>query len=249
MIDFVLKALRLKEEVRAGWALRGVRDPESVADHCWGTALLCWLYAPTGGGNGDDAIDRDRAVAMAIVHDIAEAEMGDVATRVHDEERTMSAGEKQRREREAFATVRELLKHRKVDSDSDSKTSGGTTDREDGTAPGARAEPIRPDAATELTDLWEEYERAETATARFVRDMNLCDMCAQAFIYQSTGRYDADAESPAFRNYSNLDEFFETSRPRLSTPVGRELFAGIERRYRDALASSPFQSGEGDNAR
>ncbi len=246
MIDFVLKALRLKEEVRVGWALRGVRDPESVADHCWGTALLCWLYAPAHqDDDGHESVDRERAVAMAMLHDIAEAEMGDVATRVHDEERTMSADEKRRRERAAFATVRELLRHRQLDSGSESRTGAGPTGREDGTTPGARDEPIRPDPANELTHLWEEYERGETATARFVRDMNLCDMCAQALIYESTGRYDADTESPAFRNYSNLDEFFETSRPRLSTPVGRTLFTAIERRYREVLASSPSRSGEG----
>jgi len=69
--------------------------------------------------------------------------------------------------------------------------------------------------------LWEEYEAAKTATARFVRDMNLCDMCAQALLYTSNRR-----------STSRLDEFFETSRPRLSTATGKRLHRQIEERYR-----------------
>ncbi len=182
-IDFLLKAFDLKDEKRAGWLLRGVTDPESVADHSWGTAMFCWLYA------GQEQVDRDRAISMALVHDIAEAEMGDVATRAHPDEQTMSADEKRRREREAFGVVASLLPS--------------------------------PAARDELVSLWEEYEAAKTATARFVRDMNLCDMCAQALLYTSNRR-----------STSRLDEFFETSRPRLSTATGKRLHRQIEERYR-----------------
>ncbi len=228
MIEFVLKAFGLKDEVRTGWVLRGVRDPESVAAHSWGTALLCWLYAPAAeDDNGGQAANRERAVAMAVLHDVAEAEMGDVATRVHPQERTMTTEEKRGREREAFSTVQALLQGRERDA---------------GRHAVQRA-PVHPDSETELAGLWEEYELGETATARFVRDMNLCDMCVQALIYQSTGRYDAEAETPAFRHFTNLDEFFETSRRRLSTTVGRTLFAEIEERYREVCDSHPPDAG------
>jgi len=49
MIGLALEAYRLKDTVRAGWVLRGIRDPESVADHSWGTALLCMIYGPSAG--------------------------------------------------------------------------------------------------------------------------------------------------------------------------------------------------------
>jgi putative hydrolases of HD superfamily len=210
MIDFLLASYALKDERRAGWVLRGVSDPESVADHSWGTALLCLLYAPAGGGPdavGDNRVERNRAAAMALVHDIAEAEMGDVATRVHPEERTMTPEEKRLRETEAFGILTSLL-------------------------------PQYSPGRAELTEMWQEYETAATATARFVRDMNLCDMCLQALLYQRDRRY-SDREggggadgNPAFRHFERLDEFFETSRPRISTETGRRLFEEIERRYR-----------------
>lgn len=81
-------AYRLKDEPRGGWLLRGVRDPESVADHCWGTALLCLLYAEEAG------VDSGRAVAMALIHDLAEAETGDVVARADPSDRQVSEARK-----------------------------------------------------------------------------------------------------------------------------------------------------------
>lgn len=51
--------------------MRGVETPESVADHSWGTALLVLMCAPAG-------LDVSRALAMATVHDLAEARVGDI---------------------------------------------------------------------------------------------------------------------------------------------------------------------------
>lgn len=66
-IDVLLEAYELKDELRSGWQLRKIADPESVAAHTWGTATLCLLFADEAG------IDRGRAVSMALVHDLAEA--------------------------------------------------------------------------------------------------------------------------------------------------------------------------------
>src|SRR4051812_19574916 len=65
---------RLKETARAGWVLRGVEAPESVADHSWRVALLALLLAPAAEGAPNPA----RAVAVALVHDLAESLVGDI---------------------------------------------------------------------------------------------------------------------------------------------------------------------------
>lgn len=85
-------AFRLKDEPRGGWVLRNVRDPESVADHSWGTALLCLLYAT------EEHLDEDEAVRMALLHDLAEAETGDVVARASPADRTVSEETKALRE-------------------------------------------------------------------------------------------------------------------------------------------------------
>jgi putative hydrolase of HD superfamily len=74
-LAYLLHAYRLKDRPRTGWGLRGVADPESVADHSWGTALLCLLFADEAG------VDAAEALEIALVHDLAEADTGDIPRR------------------------------------------------------------------------------------------------------------------------------------------------------------------------
>jgi len=192
-MDPVIEAFRLKDETRTGWELRGVESPESVADHSWGTAFLVLVHADEAG------VDRARALEIALVHDLAEAVTGDVATRVAGMGDPNGLRRKQDDEREAMTRL----------------TSGYTAE-----------------TARRIRSLWDEYEESETAEARFVRDMNLIDMCVQAYVYERDRRYDTDAPSEHFPDFEGLDEFFATTRPRLSTRFGERLFAGITDRYR-----------------
>jgi putative hydrolase of HD superfamily len=59
---------------RAGWLLRGVTEPESVASHCHAVALLAQLVCDAWPGT----FDAGRAVAMALIHDCAEVETMDI---------------------------------------------------------------------------------------------------------------------------------------------------------------------------
>ena len=190
-LQTALAALRLKDEPRRGWVLRGVEAPESVADHCWGTALLCLLFAEEAG------VELGEALAIATLHDLAEAITGDAAARADERLREVSLADKAARE---LAAIDALL--------------GGF----DGSA---------------LRRRWQAYEEASTPEARFVRDMNLIDMCLQALRYQREGRY---PEGTTLDGYARLDEFFVTAGPRLTTELGRSLFAEIERAYSDATA-------------
>lgn len=186
-IQSLLAALRLKDETRTGWELRGIEDPESVADHTWGVALLSLTYAEEAG------VDPDRAVRLALLHDLPEAVTGDVATRADDADQTVGSAEKRRREAAAIE----------------------------------RFEPLD----VGLGEAWEAYEARDTDCARFVKDMDLVEMCLQALYYEREGRYDRDAENPEFEEYDHLDEFFATAEPRLSTDVGRRLYREIRDRY------------------
>ena len=69
IIRFALATGKLKRTVRTGWKFRGVKDPESVAEHSFRTAMLAMLLS----GN-------DRLIRMALLHDIEEAVTGDIMT-------------------------------------------------------------------------------------------------------------------------------------------------------------------------
>ncbi|MCB9663492.1 MAG: HD domain-containing protein [Alphaproteobacteria bacterium] len=93
MNDALLALLReaeaLKDLPRAGWVRRGVPAPESVAAHSWGVAFLVLALLP-------DALDRGRALAYAVLHDLPEVRVGDLTP--HD---GVEAADKARREARA----------------------------------------------------------------------------------------------------------------------------------------------------
>ena len=99
LLRFFHQAGRLKETARAGWKLRGIDHPESVADHSFRLALLALVLAP----RADPPVDPHRCVAMALVHDLAESIVGDITP--YD---GVTAEEKRRREEEAMRRLDSL---------------------------------------------------------------------------------------------------------------------------------------------
>ncbi|MCX6648178.1 MAG: HD domain-containing protein [Candidatus Bathyarchaeota archaeon] len=72
LIDFIAEAGKLKRLPRTGWVESGVPDPESVADHSFRVALIALVLADAKG------LDSLNVVRMALLHDLAEAETGDL---------------------------------------------------------------------------------------------------------------------------------------------------------------------------
>ena len=102
LLQTLARAARLKHVRRAGWLRCNVPDTdcESVADHTFGVALLA-LLLPSG---ANIKVNRDRCVALALVHDLAEAIVGDITP--HD---GVDPAEKRRREEAALRELSEML--------------------------------------------------------------------------------------------------------------------------------------------
>lgn len=77
IIDTVIGLDTLADLPRTGWLLRGVRPCESIADHSYGVALVVMLLVDALRAEGQ-AVDGERALRMALVHDAPEARTGDV---------------------------------------------------------------------------------------------------------------------------------------------------------------------------
>ena len=81
MNDFHQRTLALFEVIhpldriaRAGFVLRGVAEPESVAAHSHFVALMTLLFVE----QYPDFFDRDKALATALIHDLSEAKLMDI---------------------------------------------------------------------------------------------------------------------------------------------------------------------------
>ncbi|GHE41472.1 haloacid dehalogenase [Streptosporangium violaceochromogenes] len=62
----------LKRYRRTGWLVAGVRDPESIADHSFRTAIIASVIAAMEGG------DPERAAFMGLFHDTQETRVTDI---------------------------------------------------------------------------------------------------------------------------------------------------------------------------
>ncbi|MFE9609099.1 HD family hydrolase [Streptomyces sp. NPDC006012] len=69
---FLYEAGTLKQTKRSGWWMAGIKDPESVADHSWRTAVIATVIAKLEGA------DPARATFLAVWHDSQETRTGDV---------------------------------------------------------------------------------------------------------------------------------------------------------------------------
>ncbi|XP_028775458.1 HD domain-containing protein 2-like, partial [Neltuma alba] len=164
-IDFLSLCHRLKTTKRAGWIRKDVKDPESIADHMYRMGLMALIASDIPG------IDRNKCIKMAIVHDIAEAIVGDITP-----SDGVSKEEKSRREREALDHMCKML--------------GG----------GSRA--------SEVAELWMEYEANSSPEAKFVKDLDKVEMILQALEYEDEQQKD-------------LDEFFESTAGKFQTETGK----------------------------
>ena len=97
-LDLLLQGNLLKTTPRTGWHLRWIADPEDVAAHSWGTAMVALVLAEMTGVE----VDRGRLLSMAILHDLAETEVSDIPRTAN---RFFEDGDKHRAEGRALDAI------------------------------------------------------------------------------------------------------------------------------------------------
>lgn len=92
----MISMLKLTE--RTGWGQKGVPGlRETIGAHSFGVALLVWLLA------AESSVDTEKAVKMALVHDVLEAFTGDLTPK------DVSFKEKRLKERAALPSLAKAL--------------------------------------------------------------------------------------------------------------------------------------------
>ena len=71
LAKFLYEMGQLKRVKRSGWWIAGVKDPESVAEHSFRTAVIAYILAQLEGA------DSEKVVSMALFHDMSETRTND----------------------------------------------------------------------------------------------------------------------------------------------------------------------------
>lgn len=183
--ELAAMAGRLKEVARQGWLDRGLARAESVADHSYRTALLAWAAARARGLNAE------RALAIALIHDLAEADTGD-ETPFDDQVRTARARHGRHDDRSIFAVRPPADPARRAARHARERAALAAVTSELPAAIGA-----------DLLALWDEYDRQATAEARLVKEVDRVETALQAREYAARfpnlpiDSFLADARAPS----------------------------------------------------
>ncbi|XP_039387623.1 5'-deoxynucleotidase HDDC2 isoform X4 [Mauremys reevesii] len=97
LLQFLRLVGQLKRVPRTGWVYRNVEKPESVSDHMYRMAVMALVTE-------DKQLNKDRCVRLALVHDMAECIVGDIAPADN-----ISKEEKHQREEAAMKHLTQLL--------------------------------------------------------------------------------------------------------------------------------------------
>jgi len=71
LAKFLYEMGQLKRVKRSGWWIAGVKDPETVAEHSFRTAVIAYILADREG------VDPGKVTLMALFHDMPEARTND----------------------------------------------------------------------------------------------------------------------------------------------------------------------------
>ena len=73
IIKFFIEIGKLKKMPRQGWVIRGIKNPESIAEHTFRVAIMAWVLA----GKKHSKLNLERLLKMSLVHDLCEVYAGD----------------------------------------------------------------------------------------------------------------------------------------------------------------------------
>ena len=208
MIDFLTIARGLKTTLRTGWVRQGAGPKiESVADHSWRISLMSMVsssvLASSSSSPGDSSLpmyDTNKCIKMALVHDLAEAVVGDITPHCGVTDQDKHSQE--------LAAITEMTRKLCLGT--------GTEDRATDVSPQNTQ-----DVGEEILELWKEYEEGITPESKLVKDMDKLEMTLQALEYENDGK-----------NEKSLDGFFDSTRNKWRTEIGKAWGEEIESRRR-----------------
>ncbi|KAG8582632.1 hypothetical protein GDO81_008142 [Engystomops pustulosus] len=186
LLHFMKFVGQLKRVPRTGWVYRKVEKPESVSDHMYRMAVMAMLTE-------DKKLNKDRCIKLALVHDMAECIVGDIAPADN-----VSKEEKHRQEKDAMNYLSNMLPD---------------------------------DMKKEVYELWEEYEHQSSDEAKFVKELDQCEMILQALEYEELEK-----------RPGRLQDFYDSTAGKFKHPEVVKLVSAIYEERQSNMASEGSSS-------
>lgn len=73
LLNFFIKAGKLKKMPRRGWVIRNIKNPESIAEHTFRVTIMAWFLGEKKRNN----FNIEKIIKMALIHDLCEVYAGD----------------------------------------------------------------------------------------------------------------------------------------------------------------------------
>lgn len=164
LVDFFYQAGKLKRMERRGWVIRGIKNPETIAEHTFRVALMAWILGEK------HRLNIEKIIKMALIHDLCEVYAGDTTPydsilpkdkkkaleltktwpRFSEKERQRLNNEKHKKEKKALEKITEKL---------------------------------QPKIKSEIMSLLLEYEKGVSHEGRFFRQTDRVENFMQAMEY------------------------------------------------------------------
>ncbi|MBO8189746.1 HD domain-containing protein [Streptomyces spirodelae] len=171
LFDFISYTARLREVERHNHATP--TRPESVAEHSWHLAMVCWVLHAEFERESGLRLDLGRMLKLCLMHDVVEIDAGDPSAwqTAGADAATAKTRAKTRAAARAKARAEDAVARERF---------------------GALPEPLGP----ELLALWREYEEGATPEARLVRGVDRLNPALMRLL-TGQGWSDVDADTAA----------------------------------------------------
>lgn len=175
LLEFFITVSKLGILKRTGWVWRGVKDPETVAEHSFRLTFFTWLL-----GQGIH-LNMKRALVMALFHDLCETYAGDLTPHYGTPNHKKIKAVSQSKERE------ELLKRWIRLSQKEKIRASQLRKSAERKALLMLVRSLPPSLRQEVFGLWVDFENGLSVEGKFVKQLDKLEVLLQAIEYFGTG--------------------------------------------------------------
>lgn len=168
ILNFLIEANKLNEVSRTGWILRKVQNPETIAEHSFGMAIMSWLLAASKN------LNVKRAIKIALSHDLCEVYAGDITPNLYY--RLPKSGKARKKILMKWARLSKKEKE-KIEKVKFKKEKEGLL---------RLIKNMPPSIKRDIFSCWLDFERGLSKEGKFVNQINRIETLVQSIKYFGT---------------------------------------------------------------